>query len=62
MRQFDIGELGYGNSFAQHFGSSKFPDISDAGPAAWTHVNGYIDACKCTEIIQEFLKVENQKD
>ena len=53
--QFDMGELGCGTSFFQHFGSSKFSDKYDAGPATWAHVNGYIDACKCTEIFRNNL-------
>ena len=46
---------GCGTSFFQHFRSSKFSDKYDAGPATWAHVNGYIDACKCTEIFRNNL-------
>ena len=53
--QFDMGELGCGTSFFQHFGSSKFSDKYDAGPATWAHVNGYIDARKYTEIFRNNL-------
>ena len=53
--QFDMGELGCGISFFQHFGSSNFSDKYDAGRATWAHVNGYIDACKCTEISRNYL-------
>ena len=63
MGQFDIGQLGCRTSLVQQFRSLKFLDMQDVGPATWTHINGYIDACKCTEIfIQQFLKVENQND
>ena len=61
--QFDIGQLGCGTSLVQHFGSSKYSDKWDVGPATWAHINDYIDACKCTEIFfQQFLKIENQND
>ena len=61
--QFNSGQLGCETSLTQHFGSSKFLDKEDVGPATWAHINGYIDACKCTEIFfQQFLKVENQND
>ena len=61
--QFDIRQLGYETLLVQHFGSLKFLDKYYVGPATWAHINGYIDACKCTEIyIQQFLKVENQNN
>ena len=53
--QFDMGELGCGTSFFQYFGCSKFSHKYDAGPATWVHVNGYIDACKYTEIFRNIL-------
>ena len=31
--QFDIGQLGYGTSLVQHFGSSKYSDKQDVEPA-----------------------------
>ena len=63
VEQFDIGQLGCGTSLVQHFGSSKYSDKWDVGPATWAHINDYIDACKCTEIFfQQFLKIENQND
>ena len=63
MGQFDIGQLGCGTSLVQHFGSSKYSDKWDVGPATWAHINDYIDACKCTEIFfQQFQKIENQND
>ena len=39
-------------------------DSWDVGLVTWTHINGFIDACKCTEEIfsQQFLNVENQND
>ena len=54
--QFDMGERGCGTSFFQYFGSSKFSDKYDAGPATWVHVNGYIDACKYTELFRSNLR------
>ena len=63
MGQFDIGQLRYRTSLVQHFGSLNFSDMYDVGPATWTHINGYIDARKRTEIfILQFRKVENQND
>ena len=56
VEQFDMAELGCGTSFFQYFGSSKFSDKYDAGPATWVHVNGYIDACKYTEIFRNILR------
>ena len=56
VEQFDMAELGCGPSFFQYFGSSKFSDKYDAGPATWVHVNGYIDACKYTEIFRNILR------
>ena len=53
--QFDMGELGCGTSSFQDFGSLKFSDKYDAGPATLAHVNGYIDVCKCTEIFRNNL-------
>ena len=47
--QFDVGQLGYGTSLYQHFGS--FQNL----PATWVHIYGYIDACKCTEIFRNNL-------
>ena len=63
MGQFDIGQLGCRTSLVQHFGSLNFSDMHDVGSATWTHIHGYIDARKRTEIfILQFLKVENQND
>ena len=33
--QFDMGQLGRGTSFVQHFGISEFSDKYDTGPATW---------------------------
>ena len=39
-----------------HFSNiSEVQNFQDAGPATWAHVNGYIDACKCTEIFRNNL-------
>ena len=46
--QFDIGQLGCWASLVQHFKSPRLSDKYDVGPAIWTHINGYIHACKCT--------------
>ena len=63
MGQFVIGQFWCRTSLAQHFGSLKLSDMKDVGPTTWAHINGYIDACKCTEIfIQQYLKVENQNE
>ena len=53
--QFNIAQLGCGTSLVQHFGSSKFSDRLDVGPAACGRINGYKDACKCTEIFRNNL-------
>ena len=44
--QFDIGQLGREISLVQHFGSSKFSDKEDVGPATWAHINVYTDGYK----------------
>ena len=48
VEKFDIRQLRYGTSLVQHFGSLKISDKYYVGPATWAHINGYIDACKCT--------------
>ena len=61
MGKFDIGQLGCWASLVQHFGSSKFLDKQVVGPATRAHMNGCIDACKCTEIFRNnlHLRVSN---
>ena len=63
MEQFDMGQVGCRTSLVQPFGNLKFSDMQSVGRVTWAHINGHIDACKCTEIfIQQFLKVENQNN
>ena len=52
MGQLDIAQLGCGTSLFQHFRSSKFLDKKDKGPVTQAHINGYIDACKWTDILR----------
>ena len=61
MRKYDIGQLGCWTSLIRHFGNSKFLDKQDVGPATLVHINGCLDACKCTEIFRKNLHLKVYK-
>ena len=55
VRKFNIGQLGCWTSLVQNFGSLKFLNKQDVGPATWTHINGCIDTFRCTKILRNNL-------